>query len=185
MCVCVCVCVCVCKGDSPPNSDGSVVRAVMGDGGAFKEAANPVQGLGRLSQRKGIPVLSSEGRRGHWAQKPRRERGCGVLREEQIPCEKEKRERQAGEVSRGQPAGLGGMATNPDCVLRQQEEPRTDSHFLLQGIFPTQESNPGLLHCRQILYRLDYEGLSPLESRPHSVPGAWLASAPLSPSLWT
>ena len=25
-------------------------------------------------------------------------------------------------------------------------------HFLLQGIFPTQGSNPGLLHCRQILY---------------------------------
>ena len=27
-------------------------------------------------------------------------------------------------------------------------------HFLLQGIFPIQESNLGLLHCRQILYRL-------------------------------
>ena len=26
------------------------------------------------------------------------------------------------------------------------------------GIFPTQESNPCLLHCRQILYRLSYEG---------------------------
>ena len=25
-------------------------------------------------------------------------------------------------------------------------------HFLLQGIFPTQGLNPGLLHCRQILY---------------------------------
>ena len=25
-------------------------------------------------------------------------------------------------------------------------------HFLLQRIFPTQGSNPGLLHCRQILY---------------------------------
>ena len=25
-------------------------------------------------------------------------------------------------------------------------------HFLLQGIFPTQGSNPGLLHCRQTLY---------------------------------
>ena len=25
------------------------------------------------------------------------------------------------------------------------------SHFLLQGIFPTQGSNPGLLHCRQTL----------------------------------
>ena len=24
-------------------------------------------------------------------------------------------------------------------------------HFLLQGIFPTQGSNPGLLHCRQML----------------------------------
>ena len=31
-------------------------------------------------------------------------------------------------------------------------------HFLLQGLFPTQESNLGLLHCRQILYRLSYEG---------------------------
>ena len=37
-------------------------------------------------------------------------------------------------------------------------------HFLLQGIFPTQGSNLDLLHCRQILYHLSYEG-SPL-SRP-------------------
>ena len=27
-------------------------------------------------------------------------------------------------------------------------------HFLFQGIFPTQGWNPGLPHCRQILYRL-------------------------------
>ena len=27
-------------------------------------------------------------------------------------------------------------------------------HFLLQGIFPTQGWNPGLLHCMQILYHL-------------------------------
>ena len=27
-------------------------------------------------------------------------------------------------------------------------------HYLLQGIFPTQGSNPGFLHCRQILYCL-------------------------------
>ena len=31
-------------------------------------------------------------------------------------------------------------------------------HFPLQGIFPTQGSNPGLLHCRQILYPLSYKG---------------------------
>ena len=29
---------------------------------------------------------------------------------------------------------------------------------LLQVIFPTQESNWGLLHCRRILYQLSYEG---------------------------
>ena len=29
---------------------------------------------------------------------------------------------------------------------------------LLQGIFPTQGSNPGLLHCRQILSQLSHKG---------------------------
>ena len=31
-------------------------------------------------------------------------------------------------------------------------------HAHLQGIFPTQESNPGLAHCRWILYQLSHEG---------------------------
>ena len=31
-------------------------------------------------------------------------------------------------------------------------------HALLQGIFPTQGSNPGLLHCWQILYYLSHQG---------------------------
>ena len=31
-------------------------------------------------------------------------------------------------------------------------------HFLLHGSFPTQESNLNLLHCRQIVYPLSYEG---------------------------
>ena len=30
-------------------------------------------------------------------------------------------------------------------------------HFFLQGIFPTQGLNPGLLHCRQIIYWLSYK----------------------------
>ena len=29
---------------------------------------------------------------------------------------------------------------------------------LLQGIFPTQGSNPGLPHCRRILYQLSHQG---------------------------
>ena len=32
------------------------------------------------------------------------------------------------------------------------------SHFLLQGIFLTQGSNPSLLHCRWILYHLSHQG---------------------------
>ena len=31
-------------------------------------------------------------------------------------------------------------------------------HFLLQGIFLTQGSNPGFLHCRQILYQVSCHG---------------------------
>ena len=30
-------------------------------------------------------------------------------------------------------------------------------HPLLQGLFPTQGSNPGLPHCRRILYQLSYK----------------------------
>ena len=32
------------------------------------------------------------------------------------------------------------------------------SHSLLQGIFPSQGSNPGLLHCMQILYPMSHQG---------------------------
>ena len=34
-------------------------------------------------------------------------------------------------------------------------------HTLLQGIFPTQGSNPGLLHCRRILYCLSHQTQKP------------------------
>ena len=40
---------------------------------------------------------------------------------------------------------------------------------LLQGIFPTQGSNPGLPHCRQILYQLSHQG-SPGKVRWSGVP---------------
>ena len=36
-----------------------------------------------------------------------------------------------------------------------------DCHSLLQGIFLTQGSNPSLLHCRQILYCLNYKTHKP------------------------
>ena len=33
-----------------------------------------------------------------------------------------------------------------------------DCHALLQGVFPTQGSSPGLPHCRRILYCLSHQG---------------------------
>ena len=43
--------------------------------------------------------------------------------------------------------------------VKPQGKPKNtgvDSLFLLQGIFPTQGLNPGLPHCRWILYQLSY-----------------------------
>ena len=41
------------------------------------------------------------------------------------------------------------------------KRPGVGCHFLLQRIFPTQGSNPGLLHCRQTLYHLSQQGRLP------------------------
>ena len=38
-----------------------------------------------------------------------------------------------------------------------------DSQSLLQGIFPTQGWNPGLPHCKQILYHLSHQGRTDLK----------------------
>ena len=51
-----------------------------------------------------------------------------------------------------QPARLLCLWDFPD------KNPRVGCHTLLQGIFPTQELNPGHLHGRQILYHLSHQG---------------------------
>ena len=38
------------------------------------------------------------------------------------------------------------------------KSPGVGCHFLLQGILQTQGSNPGLPHCRQLLYGLSHQG---------------------------
>ena len=59
------------------------------------------------------------------------------------------------------------MDCNPARLLCPWDSPGKNTgvgcHFFLQGILLTQGSNPGLLHCRQILYWLSYEGSLPLE----------------------
>ena len=46
----------------------------------------------------------------------------------------------------------------PSEPSRKPEKTGVGSLSLLQGILPTQELNWGLLHCRQILYQLSYQG---------------------------
>ena len=56
-----------------------------------------------------------------------------------------------------------------------------ESLFLLQGIFPTQGSNPGLPHCRWILYQLSHQG-SPLFYKcwqMHRIVSLWLPQSGL------
>ena len=50
---------------------------------------------------------------------------------------------------------VGSLPSEPPGKPKNSE---VDSLTLLQGIFPTQELNWGLLHCRRILYKLSYQG---------------------------
>ena len=54
------------------------------------------------------------------------------------------------------------MDCSPPGSSVQRDSPDKNTgvscHTLLQGIFPTQGSNPGLLHCRWILYHLSHQG---------------------------
>ena len=81
--------------------------------------------------------------------------------------------------SPGQNTGVDSLSPSPGDLPNPGMEPRSPtlqadslpaepqgkpkntgvgSLSLLQQIFPTQESNLGLLHCRQILYQLSYQG---------------------------
>ena len=60
--------------------------------------------------------------------------------------------------------GIKPRSPTLQAILLLSEPPgkpkstRVDSLSLFQGIFPTQESNQGFLHCKQILYQLSYQG---------------------------
>ena len=67
------------------------------------------------------------------------------------------------------PGHLPNLGTEPGSPMLQADslpseppgKPKNTgvgSLSLLQGIFPTQESNWGLLHCRWVLYQLSYQG---------------------------
>ena len=97
--------------------------------------------------------------------------------------------------SPGQNTGVGSLYPSPRDLLNPGIEPKSPalqadslpaepqgkpkkpgmgSLSLLQEIFSTQESYPGLLYCRWILYQLSYQG------SPHYILGVCLWT-----SLWT
>ena len=61
------------------------------------------------------------------------------------------------------PDSLQSHGLQPTRLLCPWDFPSKDTgvdcHFLLQGIFPTQGSNPGLPHCWRILYQLSHRGI--------------------------
>ena len=67
-------------------------------------------------------------------------------------------------------------------------------HFLLQGIFLIQGSNPGLPHCKQILYSLSHQGSTKrrykkqyvnFPSHTHKPTHSWAHVWTLVPQTWT
>ena len=52
---------------------------------------------------------------------------------------------------------MGSLASQP--MVLPGKNTGVGSHSLLQGIFPTQGSDPGLLHCRWILSHLSHRGI--------------------------
>ena len=85
------------------------------------------------------------------------------------------------EVAQSCPTLCDPMNCNPPASLSMgfsRQESWSGLPFPFQGIFPTQESNPGLLHCRQILYRLNHQ-----ESRPFPSAAAAAKSLQSCPTL--
>ena len=80
-------------------------------------------------------------------------------------------QRQRGESERGGHEGTGKWKSKSRSVMSDSLRPHAlyspwnfpgqntgvDSLSLLQGIFPTQGSNPDLLYCRRILYQLSHK----------------------------
>ena len=74
-------------------------------------------------------------------------------KQERTVCTKESESGRCSVVSNSfQPHRLYSPWNSPG------QNTRVGSLSILQGIFPTQGLNPGLSHCRQILYQLSHKG---------------------------
>ena len=60
--------------------------------------------------------------------------------------------------SESQSCSVVSNSLQPHGIYSPGQNTKVGSLSFLQGIFPTQESNPGLPHCRRILYQLSHKG---------------------------
>ena len=68
------------------------------------------------------------------------------------------------------PASAGVFFTI--CATWEAPNTRVGSHSLLQGIFPTQGSKPGVPHCRWVLYQLSHQGSPIRRAESKSLPNS-------------
>ena len=88
----------------------------------------------------------------HFADKGQQSQSYGFFLVVMYICEKSESENHSVMSDSLQPHGLYSPWNSPG------QNTEVGSLSLLQGIFPTQGSNPGLPHCRQILYQLSHKG---------------------------
>ena len=85
-----------------------------------------------------------------------------ALQADSLPSETPRKPKESQSVTRSDmPDSLRPHGPKPARLLCPWNSPgnntRVGRHSLLQGIFPTHESNWGLLNCRRILYQLSYQ----------------------------
>ena len=96
----------------------------------------------------------------------------------------------------GEPGGLPSMGSHRDrhdwsdlAAAAAKRNQRSNCHHLWSGLpcishFPTQEPNPGLLHCRRILYHLNYQ-VSPWKKQGNSKKSSSASLTMLKPlTIW-
>ena len=85
-------------------------------------------------------------------------------------------------------SSLGPHRLQPAKLICPWDSPvkntKEGCHSLLQGIFPTQGSNPGLLHGRQILHCLSYQGSPPTQLDIWKMRTFWHLKIPVVPLYW-
>ena len=160
MCVCVCVCVCVCTSHVYVYH----LKNTPATAGDIRDAGS-VPWLGRsLEGGHGDPVQYSclENPMDRGARETTDHSHKELDMTDACTHAHHLKEVQFSSVTQSCPTLCDPADCSPTRLLSPWDSPGKNTglgcHFLLQGIFQMQGSNPGLPHCRQTLLPLSHEG---------------------------